>query len=282
MLAIVLALGAAVAWGTADFVGGLKTRSVPVLHVGLVSQGAGLAIVVVLVVAAGLPGVSATVLALGAAAGAANVVGIVAFYRGLATGRMSVVAPIVGMSAALPVAVGIASGETLSAPQAAGVVVAVAGIVLTSRELDADAGAASLRPAVMLAVVAALGIGANLVLLERAIDDRPASALLWALAAGRGTTFLIVGAVLAVRGRGRVVISAPLAPLVALGAIDLAANLLYGAAARESLLALAAVLASLHPVVTVLLARALLDERLRAVQQAGVALAVAGVALIGL
>jgi drug/metabolite transporter (DMT)-like permease len=234
--------------------------------------------VALLATGAGIP--PGAVFGWGALAGIGNAAGLVAFYRALAIGRMSIVAPIVGMSALLPVCVGLASGERPSGTQLAGIVVGIGGVMLASRELDRDeAAGAAARASIALAVLAAAGVGANLLFLDKGVAASGDS-VLWPIAAARAVALvLIVGGAAAVR--------APFAPpvarwggLAALGVLDLAANVLYSLATRETLLSVAAVLASLHPVSTVLLARVLLGERLRRIQQGGVALAVVGVCLI--
>ena len=281
MIPVALALGSAVLWGVADFLGGLKTRSLPLAVVAVHSQATGLVLVLGLLAAAGMPATEPEVIGWGVMAGSAYVLGLAAFYRGLATGRMSLVAPLAGMSAAVPVAVGAASGEALSAVQVAGVVVAVAGIALAARERDAAGSlGATTRLALALGAIAALGIGVNLVGVEAAVAGRPASALLWVLAVTRFVALLAWILLSLGTGGGGALRRLPPRSLVALGAFDLLANVLFGLAVRESLLTLAAVLASLHPVFTVLLSRVVLKEPLRPVQQAGVALAVAGVALL--
>lgn len=281
MIAIALALASAVSWGVADFLGGFKTRTVPLAAVALYSQATGLVLVLALLIAQGLPTPSVHVLAWGAATGGAYALGLAAFYRGLATGRMSVVAPLAGLSAALPVIVGLSSGDQLSALQAGGVVAAVLGIVLAARERDASPERReATRLAVGLGVLAAIGIGANLVGIEAATADRPVSALLWVLVATRSTAVVIWLAVSLRRGAMRALRRPPLRALAALGALDLLANILFGLAVRGSLLTLAGVLASLHPVFTLILSRIVLKERLQLVQQVGVVIAIAGVALL--
>jgi drug/metabolite transporter (DMT)-like permease len=280
MLVVLLGLGSAVVWGVADFLGGDQNRRLAIAAVGLASQLAALAVCLMVLVAGRAAGPPGAVVGWGALAGMANAAGLVAFYRGLAIGRMSIVAPIVGMSALLPVCVGLISGERPSGLQLAGIVLGVGGVVLASRELDRGPGnAAAARWAIGLAVLAALGVGANLLFLEKGVAASPGS-VLWPIATARAVAAVLIAG-------GAAALRAPFVPparrlpaLAALGALDLAANVLYTLATRETLLSVAAVLASLHPVSTILLARVLLGERLRRVQQTGVALALAGVCLI--
>jgi drug/metabolite transporter (DMT)-like permease len=280
MLVVALGLGSAIAWGVADFLGGVQNRRLAIAAVGVGSQLAALCACTLALLAGGAALPPGAVLGWGALAGVANAAGLVAFYRALAIGRMSIVAPIVGMSALLPVCVGLISGERPSGLQAAGIVVGIAGVVLASRELDRDGGARSAaRWSFVLAVLAAAGVGANLIFLEKGVAASGGS-ILWPIGAARAVAVVVIVA-------GALAVRAPFAPpaprwtgLAALGLIDLAANVLYTLATRETLLSVAAVLASLHPVTTILLARVLLGERLRRVQQGGVALALLGVCLI--
>jgi drug/metabolite transporter (DMT)-like permease len=278
MLAVALGLSSAVCWGLADFLGGLQSRSVRVLAVLLVSQAAGLIVIAVALAIAQPDFPPVGDLWPPAAAGLAGALALSAFYRALAIGNMSIVAPISSTGAALPVIVGIATGDRPSAVQVLGIVAAVGGVVLASRELDEDraATAAPARASVALALMAALGFGAFFIGMKAGAD----ASVPWALFAARAAS---VTAVLA----GVVALSVPLptAPrrlraLVLVGLLDAGANGLYAAAATEGLLSVVAVLGALYPVSTVLLARAVLGERVRRIQEVGIVTALAGVALI--
>ena len=277
MLAVALGLSSAVCWGLADFLGGLQSRSVRVLAVLLVSQAAGLiAIAVALaIVQPDLPAVGD--LWPPAAAGLAGALALSAFYRALAIGTMSIVAPISSTGATLPVIVGIATGDRPSAVQVLGIVAAVGGVVLASRELDEDRPTpAPARASVALALIAALGFGAFFIGMKAGAD----ASVPWALFAARAASVTaVLAAVVALR------VPLPTAPrrlgaLALVGLLDAGANGLYAAAATEGLLSVVAVLGALYPVSTVLLARAVLGERVRRIQEVGIVAALAGVALI--
>src|SRR5204862_8309065 len=161
VLAIALGLSSSLFWGLGDFLGGLQSRRVRVLAVLLVSQASGLAAIAV-AIAIARPDVPALVdLWPAAAAGVAGAIALSAFYRALAIGTMSIVAPISATGAAVPVVVGIAGGDRPAAVQVAGIVAAVVGVVLASRELDEPqtAGRVPERTSIALALVAALGFG---------------------------------------------------------------------------------------------------------------------------
>jgi drug/metabolite transporter (DMT)-like permease len=285
MLVVLLGLSSAVCWGVADFLGGRESRAVALSAVAIGSQLTGLVVclLVLAVTRQGAPG--GDVVAYAAAAGAANAIGLVAFYGGLAIGRMSVVAPIVGMSAVVPVAAGLFSGDHPSAVQDVGMVVAVLGIVLAARQ---EADATPRRPAyahagslsIALAIVAAIGVGTNLLFVQKAVTATDAFPIMWVLATTRAVSLALLTAVALATRRPLRAATEHLPAIALLGLLDLAANVLYALATRQTLLSLAAVLASLHPVATVILARALLGERLRGVQRLGVVFAIGGAALI--
>src|SRR3954470_2710762 len=157
MAAVALALLSSICWGTADFLGGLTSKRVPVPAVLLLSQGPMVAPLLVWALASG-EGPTARGVLLGALAGVAGAIALTAFYRGLSIGTMSIVAPISGAGAIVPVLAGIIGGERPSALQAAGIAAAIVGVVLASREEDTGAGAADARQAVVLALVAAAGV----------------------------------------------------------------------------------------------------------------------------
>lgn len=275
LIAAALALGAAVAWGAADFLGGLKSRAISTLVVVAVSQAAGLVLVgVVLAVRADAAPADRFVLyaALGGIAGA---VGIGALYRGLALGAMSIVAPITATGAVIPVVFGVAAGERPTAFQSAGLVLALVGVALAARQPGGEPGP-RLATGVGLALLAAVGIGSFLVALDAASEGGVA----WALFVQRAVCLGIVLAAAAFVRPAVSVVPVVLVPVLAVGALDMSANALFAVASTRGLVSLVAVLASLYPVMTIILARRLLGERIARVQQLGVLSALAGVVLI--
>jgi drug/metabolite transporter (DMT)-like permease len=276
VLAVALGLASSLAWGVSDFLGGLKSRQLHLLSVLVVSQAMGLLPLIAIVVVRGepLPGGAEPLWA--ALGGLAGLVGLASFYRGLAIGAMAVVAPISGLAATIPVAVGIATGERPSALQAGGVVVALAGVALASRERSEDREGARVATGVGLALLSALGFGFFFVGLDAGSEDD----LWWALVFVRGAslTALVITA-LVVRPPLRLD-RTDLGALVTIGVLDVTANGLFAVAANEGLVSVVAVLGSLYPVVTILLARMVLHERVQRLQQVGVATVLVGVALI--
>jgi drug/metabolite transporter (DMT)-like permease len=277
MFAIALGLASSVCWGLADFLGGLQSRRVPVIGVLLFSQAAGLVGIVAIV---GLSGASAPAfedMVPAALAGIGGAIALSAFYRALAIGTMSIVAPISATGAAVPVIVGVATGDRPSALQVLGIAAATAGIVLASREAtDDEERASATRLSIGLALFAALGFGSFFVGMKAAADV----SVLWALVVERSASTAIL-LVYAAAARPRLLNTrSDLPPLVLIATLDLSANALYALASTEGLLSVVAVLGSLYPVTTVLLARLMLGERIRRVQEVGIVAALTGVALI--
>ena len=276
MLAVALALGAAVAWGTSDFLGGLTTRGVAVFTVLLVSQAFGAVLLAAVVAATAQPVPDASGLVSGLLAGVALAIGLGALYRGMAVGVMSVVSPISATGAVIPVGYGLARGERPSAIQAVGVVVALVGVVFVSRQPGgADLGS-RLAAGVTYAFLAAVGLGFFFIATDVAADQGP----LWATLAQRvGVVVTVVSALVAVRRRLRLT-AGLLPPLLGIGLLDVGATTLYATSTTQGLTSLVAVVSSLYPVTTVVLAYALLHERLARSQQLGAAAALGGVVLI--
>lgn len=277
MSAVLLALGASLAWGFGDFGGGVQSRKLPATFVLAVSQGAGLAVVATLTVAFAGDAPSWRRLGYGACAGVIGVVGLVFFYRGMAVGALGVVTPIAATAVLVPVTVGLARGERPSGLQAVGAAVALAGVVAASLEPERDelprrgvaAGAG-------LALLAAVCFGGGLVGLKAAAVGGP----LWATLSMRtaGAPVVIAAAVL-LRTRARATPPQWLV-LAFVGVADMGANVLFGAATNRGLLSVVAVLGSLYPVIVIALARLVLDERLSRLQLGGAGAALLGVALI--
>ncbi|MGZ8782268.1 MAG: EamA family transporter [Gaiellaceae bacterium] len=273
MLAIALALGASLSWGLGDFLGGLKSRTLHVLTVLVLSQVVGLAAALVWVGAAGegFPGWPATLFAAGAGAG--GCLGIATLYRGMAIGAMGIVAPISAVAAVIPFAVGVGSGERPGPLQVIGILVALAGVAVASREPEARSGRAD---GIGLALLAALGFGLYFVLADRAAD----ASVPFAVATARGVSLLLALAALLVVGATLRPGRASLPVLAAVGLCDVGANMLFSLAATRGFLSVVAVLSALYPVVTVALAAIVLHERVARTQRLGVAGALVGAALI--
>ena len=277
MLAIALGLASGCAWGVADFLGGLKSRRMAALLVVLASQLSGLALIGTVVAVRGESPPGGDFVVFAALAGISGAVALAAFYRGLALGAMGVVAPISATAAAIPVTVGIATGDRPSAIQGVGLALAIAGVALASREAGDEAGGGGpLSRGVGLALMSALGFGLFFVFMDRAAEPDA----LWATFVNRAvSTTALCAAVLALRPAG-LPGRADLPTLCLIGVLDVSANLMYALASNEGLVSVVAVLGSLYPVTTTLLASVVLKERVHRVQRLGAAGALTGVAFI--
>ena len=277
MVAIVLGLAASLSWGTADFIGGLQARRIPVVAVVLGSQLAGLVLVALIVLIRGEPLPGGDLPLYAALSSIGGIVGLTAFYKALSIGPMGVVAPISSTAAVIPVVVGIATGDRPSALQAVGVVVAVGGVALASREAEEEARSSSrVSAGVGFALIGAAGFGCFFLLIDRASDTD----VLWAVSVNRVVSVALLALALLATRPTLGLKPADMRVLAVVGVLDVAANGLFALAATKGLVSVVAVISSLYPVMTVILARVVLKERLRAVQRAGAAAALVGVALI--
>jgi drug/metabolite transporter (DMT)-like permease len=273
MLAMLLALGASLGWGAGDFLGGLKSRTTPLLTVLLVSQATSMVLLVAAAVARwdGPPG--AGFLGAAAISGVAEIAGAAALYRGLAVGRMSLVAPISAAAPAVPLLAGLVLGEVPGPLQTAGLVLVVAGIALASH---ASGAAGRVGPSVAYGIASAAGFGAFFVAMDAASEGD----LTWALLVARLTEVTaIVAAMLVTRSLPRVRRD-DLPVLLGIGLLTTAGDVMYATATTLGFLGVVAVLAALHSVVTIGLARLVLHERVAVWQQIGIAGCLSGVAVL--
>jgi drug/metabolite transporter (DMT)-like permease len=276
MLPLALALASGMAWGTADFLAGLAARRLALLLVMGVSQAGALALLLTVVIVRGQGPTHVVAVGYGLTAGVLGAVGLAALYRALAIGRMSIVAPTASLSGVVPLVWGLARGDRPSAVQAAGIVLAVLGVILASRSLDDGSGRRT-AVGVGLALIAAVTLGALVVLLDEVGRTDP----LWGVLMVRVAALSLLSVALLVKRPSLRLSLADARWLVAVGLLDNGANLLFAFAADAGgVLALTSVLGSLYPVATVLLARLVLHERLERHQAVGVVAALAGVALI--
>jgi drug/metabolite transporter (DMT)-like permease len=270
-----LALAASALWGTSDFGGGLISRRLHPSAAVLISQAIALAGLLVLLPFFRVPAGGYMLTA--AAAGVVATLSLAAFYRAMADAPMSLVAPITAAGSVIPVLAGLARGERLGALQLAGIGVTLVGIVLASGP-EFRSRVPIRRQALLYAIGAAVGFGVAYTLLALAAGSGVYGTLLLQRIGG-----LIVLGPIVLRGgilREVRLTARRLGALALIGGCDITANGSYALAASRGDLSVAAVLASLYPVVTALLARGILAERLRAVQSIGVITALAGVLLL--
>lgn len=293
-MVIAFALAAAALFGSADFLGGVASRRAKAASVLVISAPAGVLVIFGAAMLSGAP-FHTTGLGWALAAGAAGGAGLIIFYGALAAGPMSVVAPVSALvSTVVPVGAALAMGERASAAVYAGAALCLVAIVLVSLEgMPGGPGGpgAPVRPAATaprhhvaargLGYGAASGLAFGIFFLF--IRNAGTSGVLWPVCMARvAGSLIILGAAawLGTRpagpGAGRWVLPAA----VAAGVLDASANVCYVLAARAGLFGMAVVITSLYPGITVLLARVVLGERMRAVQRIGLALAAAGVAIV--
>lgn len=284
----VFALATSLLSGLADFGGGLLSRRLRELTVVVVSQGAACAVLAVVVAATGAwSDLDARLLWCAVAAGAIGPLAMLCFYRALAIGPMGVVSPVATLgSVAVPVAVGmVLHGERPGILQALGTLVAVAGVVLAGGV--GGGGAPVQQRTILLTLVSAFGFGATMSLVAEA--STTVAGLFLTLFVQRVVNVVVGGGALYVSVRrgvpalpeaGARAVWSSLPALAFVGLADVAANGTYAVAAQNGPVTVAAVLASLYPVVTALAARSVLHERLRALQTVGAGLALLGTVLL--
>ncbi len=289
-MTILLALLSGLMWGAADFFGGSASRRLPALLVVLVSQAAGLVLVLLIAASVGAFSAPTGYLPWAVAAGLVGALALLLYYRALAIGTMGVVAPIASLGVVVPVVIGLFTGALPTALCLVGIVVAISGVVATAG--PGGPGNGQLKPghgrSVFLAVGSATGFGVVLF----AISEGAKYSAVMTMVTMRCSSVpaLLVVAVVAFRPRSdaraelghrrgladwRLV-----AVIITCGVFDVGANLLFGVASGRGSLAVVAVLGSLYPAGTVLLARFVDGERMTRVQNAGVVAALAGVAMI--
>lgn len=268
---------AALTWGAADFGGGLTSRRAPALAVVLASQLVGGLVAATVAITRGEALLAPAGVAWAACAGAVGAVALAAFYQGLATGRMGVVAPIAGvLAAAVPVVVGLVLEGLPAAGPLVGMVAAVLAILLVSWTSGRAEEAGPQRRSVVLATLAGLGFGLFYVLLDQVEGE----AVFWPLVVARTASVSLVGAiVLAARVPLRS-LGGALPALVVVGVLDLAGNAFFRLGAQAGRLDVASVLSSLYPITTVALAALVLRERVAPLQAAGIGIAGLAIVLI--
>ena len=271
-----LALVAAVFYGSTDFLGGFISKRAPAVSVAVMSQVAGLPMLALLLFVVPTDGATFAEVGWGAAGGLFGGLGVVALYAGHAGGQMAVVAPLAGLiGAGLPVVYSLLTGEWPQAITLIGIALALVAIPGLASGAEKGGGGGSLS-AVSLAVVAGSAFGLFFIFYSFTAEGSGMWPLLGARVVSVPTLYLIARqwqASLRFRGRTRNMV-------VVTGVLDMAANALMLLALQRGPLAMAATLISLYPGFTVVLARLVLRERLSALQRASVALALVAIVLI--
>jgi drug/metabolite transporter (DMT)-like permease len=271
---LLLALGAAAAYGLSDFLAGVLTRRGALFAIAVVSQSAAAGVVAAAAVAR--PGdLRPGALAFGALAGLGNAAGCVFLYRGLGRGRMAVVAPLSALvTAGVPVLAGVATGERPGLLPALGLLLALPAIWLVSVAGPGLRGAA--RTDLVDGIAAGVGFGLQFT----ALGQVGRQGGLAPLALCQGVTVLSIVVAATFAGVPWLPRDAPSRRAVGPGLLAGVATIWFQLAVQRGLLSVASVVAALYPAVTILLATVVLRERLGRTQGAGLALAAAAVALI--
>jgi drug/metabolite transporter (DMT)-like permease len=288
-----LGLGCATGWGVSNFLAGIQSRRLPALSVVIVSEILSTPVLVGLLALQGeRPPIDGILW--GALAGSFGIVALTAFYRAMALGLLSVVAPISAAGAVVPVAFGIIRGEVPTATEFLGIAIALTGVVLVSTVGESSPGTPSTvgdgpgsprarqrsgRQAIFLAVAAALGFGFFFVVTDIGTSVTEGSPL-WVLGGARAGSLIVLVGLAVARRDALVWPGRRVGVILLLGLMDTAATALFTLASTYGQIGVVSVLASLYPVVTVVLARITLDERICGVQAVGAALTMLGVVLL--
>lgn len=296
MTGILLALAASIAWGFSGFVGGVASRTLRVPVVLLVSTLSGCALLLLVAMLTGAPAFAGAELAWAVLAGLVGVAALGCLYAAMAIGMISIVGPISACGVLIPVVIGLARGDQPSALQAAGMVVAAAGVVLASVERDDGERGVRLAAGLGLALVAAAGFG----LWFATIDLASTHDAYWAsVVAQTASALLALLLVVAHPGLKTVADGGPTAPVavprsrpplgvtpwllllaVTSGLSDAAGVLTFAMSTGHGFLSIVSVIAALYPAFLVGFAALFLRERPSRHQFAGVVLALVGIALI--
>jgi drug/metabolite transporter (DMT)-like permease len=276
MIAINLSLIACFCWGLSQFLAGSKARALPVLTLLAYTSATGFTVFIICTIIRGMPMPSDPNLVFALLGGVAGISGVYCLYRGLAVGAVSIVVPVSALCALVPVTASLIQGEIPHVIQAFGIVAALCGGVLISLQKETRVEKLVTTRGIIPALGAALGFGAFFMMMDVAGAVDP----LWAATSSRLASFLLVLIAVSWK-RPKLSINALHLPVVVMiGALDAAAALAYTTATTFGMLSLVAVVSSLYPVVSVVLAAVFLKERLRGSQLIGVVLIILGIAMI--
>jgi drug/metabolite transporter (DMT)-like permease len=278
-MTVLLSLVSALLYGVADFSGGSASRKNSVFSVMVFTQSAGLLVALAVAPLVGPNAPSGIDLAWGAVAGLLGFAGVAALYGGLAKHTAAIVSPLSALvGAALPVAFGVLLGERPSPLVIVGGALCAPAILLLAYESAETRDRVKLKASFLYGIVAGLGFGGFFIAISR---SSPGSGI-WPLLASRTATLIMVSAIVALGRKGFGVRRADLPAAIFAGAADMAANVFFLLATRTGLLMVVTLVTSLYPAPTVILARAFHGQRISPPRAAGIALALAGVALMGL
>ncbi|MCF8070129.1 MAG: DMT family transporter [Desulfobacterales bacterium] len=276
MVGIILSLVACVTWGSADFLGGLKCRSMPVLVVLLGMELAGVIIVIAALMVFGGPIPEARYLWFAVAAGSVGITGLGCVYRGMAVGTIGIVSVIGSASAILPVSFDLMQGNRLNLYQTLGIVLAISGIAFISMEKMSVKEKKRFMAGLGFGSAGAVLTGFAFIFTDLACEGDP----YWATLFARFTIISMVSVALYIQRPIFRVKKSDISVLVSIGVLDTVGVIAFAVATTMGFISIISVLSSLYPVVAILLAKAFLDERLSKIQMMGVTIALGGIVLI--
>jgi drug/metabolite transporter (DMT)-like permease len=276
---VILAALSALFYGCGDFAGGLATRKGRVLSVMAVSQIAGLAFAILCLPFLSPDWPGARAIAFGALGGVSGAFGLFMLYRGLGRTVVAIVSPSSALlAAAIPLAAGAVLGERPAGIALAGAAICLPAIILLSMEKGPGGDAKTSRSALLHGIGAGLGFGFFFILISKAGDGSG----LWPLIAARFSSIGIFLLVAAARKESLRPVNGSRRLVVAAGVLDMAANIAFLLSSRLGFLMIASAVTSLYPAPTVILARVFMGQKLGPARVAGLALAIAGTALIAM
>jgi drug/metabolite transporter (DMT)-like permease len=276
-VAALLALIASLTWGVADYMGGIASRKASPTQVLVVAYPSG-AVIITLMAFLAVPGEFSTDAALwGVLAGSIGALAVALLYIALSRGPMGVVSPITAvMSGAVPTAVGLLNGERLTLLGITGIAIAALAVILVSREKGEHVKVAPSTILISIASGSAIGLYLS------ALSLAPEESGIWAATVGRWTSSILVAVVVFAVIKNFTRNGFPWMLAIVSGFLDATANAVFQLASQRGLLSIVAVLGSLYPATTALLARFLIQERLSRIQIVGVLLAFLAAALLAL
>ena len=276
-MAALLALIASLTWGVADYMGGIASRKASPTQVLVVAYPSG-AVIITLMAFLAVPGEFSTDAALwGVLAGSIGALAVALLYIALSRGPMGVVSPITAvMSGAVPTAVGLLNGERLTLFGITGIAIAALAVILVSREKGEHVKVAPSTILISIASGSAIGLYLS------ALSLAPVESGIWAATVGRWTSSILVAVVVFAVIKNFTRNGFPWMLAIVSGFLDATANAVFQLASQRGLLSIVAVLGSLYPATTALLARFLIQERLSRIQIVGVLLAFLAAALLAL
>lgn len=279
-MAIMLALGAAFAYGSADFAGGMASRRTSPVSVAFGAQVAGLVLLLAALPLLGTGSPAVPDVAMGAVAGLFGAAGVVILFHALARGPMSLVAPTTALAASLvPIVAGVAMGERPGPMTAVGIAVSLVAVVLITREPGAVGGLGANRSVLAMA----LGGGAIFGLFFVFLHQAGSGSGLWPLLGARLVSVPLLALLVTRSGArlGRLELGTGRSVLLS-GLLDMFANICYLLALRHGMLSVVAAITGLYPASTVMLAQSRLQERLHPSQLTGLGIAGCAAVLIAL